>query len=286
MSMTNNHEIINLEHSPAGRRSRANSCESEKSTLCPIAEARPWKAVDSPSFAAPTPWASSPSKPWNIDSSMSKTTVSSPTDFAMAAATPWSAASTDRPMFHTSPWSTPTPARGDDSTMSTKEQRAARAPWNQGDDSTTSGKPISPGSYRGAPSPLEREQVASILDLPNLGSPATHSAMTPPPPPPPPTTGLPYSSPNVPGKYMIEDQFGDAIEETVIWTGVKLRKPNGRADPRRKLVIQSPNAMMMAARHQRKPQSRRSPAKRSPKTISSPHTSAVGTPGSSKQVSP
>ena len=39
---------------------------------------------------------------------------------------------------------------------------------------------------------------------------------------------IPSTAPDTPGKYLVRDEFGDITEETVIFTGVKLRKPTLR----------------------------------------------------------
>lgn len=248
--------IINID-SPTGHL----STRSEEAKSVSPAQYQP--LVSMSPFASPTPW--------------NATTGSATTGFSPWRQTPdsksshhWSTASTasgDRSAVaaQSPPWSTtatPSSFSFVSSKEAEKEARVARAPWNQGDDSTTSQgfSPMMTGS--------------GLLDAPMSGN---SPAMVPPPPPPRVATGLPYSSPAIPGKYWVEDEFGVAVQETVIWTGVTLRKPDLRNDPTRRLVIQGPSAQQLYQR-KKNAATKRSPMKHSPKVQTSP---SVGTPGAS-----
>lgn len=171
-----------------------------------------------------------------------------------------------------------------------RSERVARAPWNQqSDDEKLLLNNNSPADSVNFPSPSQislQQQVSPTLQH---GSPSLNKhngildaplqqQMTPPPPPPPPSTGLPRSTPNIQGKYLIEDDEGRAVEETVLWTGVKLRKPDGRDMKGKRLQIVGPTFHQMQQRKQQKPNQR----KNSPSAVRkhSPKTASVGTPGS------
>lgn len=247
--------IINIVDSPTGQLSTRS--EGEKSVHSPAQQQQSMVAI-SP-FASPTPWnattgsATTATSPWrqNLDSKSSHhwstaSTASGDRSAIAAQSPPWSTTATPSAFSFIS------------SKEAEKEAMVARAPWNQGDDSTTSLSPMRQGN--------------GLLDAPFAGN---SPAMIPPPPPVRPSTGLPYVSPSTPGKYWVEDEFGVAVHETVLWTGVKLRKPDCRPDPTRRLMIQGPSAQQLMQR-KKNAASKKSPKKHSPKVQTSP---SVGTPG-------